>query len=241
MTATFRADATPILAVRNERERTFQYLCALVAWAGTKRVGRIVFVENSDTRFDFSQVVRYLEEAGKEVELMIFDGNKDAEVFGKGYGEGVIMEHMCRNSRLLRATPAFYKITGRLFVQNFDAVSEATAAPDAFRLRPAKGGRAPKAVTSFFKCSRELFEARLLDAYRRVTDEEGDRIEQAYFHRLSDLDVPDFGVKPLLVGQSASTGKVYHSYDDDVVRVARSFLPPVAADEQPDPRDLTRR
>ena len=35
MTATFRAEATPILVVRDEQERTLQYLSALVAWART--------------------------------------------------------------------------------------------------------------------------------------------------------------------------------------------------------------
>jgi hypothetical protein len=224
MTATFRAEATPILVVRDERERTLQYLSALVAWARTTRVRRIVFAENSSTQFDFSQVVRLLEEAGKEVEVMVFDGNRETPRFGKGYGEGEILEHVYNRSRLLAATPVFYKVTGRLFVRNFDAVSEATTGTEAFRLKPSRNGRPPKAITSFFKCSRELFETRLLGAYKQVSDEEGHRIEQAYFNRLSDLNVGGFGVKPVMVGQQASTGKPYEPYDEDVVRRARSLL-----------------
>ncbi len=224
MTATFRADATPILVVRDEAERRLHYLCALLAWARPARLRRIVFAENSNTAFDFGPVVRLLEQAGKEVEILVFDGNREAPRLGKGYGEGEILEHVYRSSRLLLASPAFYKVTGRLFVGNFDEVSAATPAFEAFRIKRWKDGRSPKAITSFFKASREVFETRLLDAYRQVSDEDGQRIEQVYARQLADLDVGDFGVKPVMVGQHASTGKMYEPYDDDVVRMARSLL-----------------
>ena len=224
MTATFTADATPVLVVRDEHDRRLQYLCALAAWARPARVRRIVFAENSSTRFDFSPVVRLLERAGKEIEVLVFDGNKDAPRLGKGYGEGEILEYVYRNSQLLTASPVFYKVTGRLFVSNFDEVSAATAASEAFRIKRWKDNRPPKAITSFFKCSRALFEARLLDAYRQVSDDDGHRIEQVYFRRLSDLNVSDFGVTPVMVGQHASTGKMYEPYDEEIVRTARSLL-----------------
>lgn len=224
MSATFRADATPVLVVREEHERRLQYLCALVAWAGPARVRRIVFAENSNTSFDFSPVVRLLERAGKEVEVLVFDGNKEAARLGKGYGEGEILEYVYRNSRLLHVSPAFYKVTGRLFVSNFDEVAATTTSLEAFRMKRWKDGRPSKAITSFFKCSREVFETRLRDAYRQVNDEDGQRIEQVYFRQLSDVNVGDFGVKPIMVGQHASTGKMYEPYDDDVVRMARSLL-----------------
>jgi hypothetical protein len=226
VTGTFRAPETPYLVVRDEQERVFQYLCSLVAWARPARVGRIIFAENSQTTFDFAPVLRYLRAAGKEVELLVFDGNAEAARLGKGYGEGRILEHVYRRSALLRAAPSFYKITGRLFVKNFDKVSEATTAADAFQRKqwddPA---RPPKVMTRFFKCSREVFEARLLDAYRQVSDEPGAHVEHVYFKRLSGLDVPDFGARPKIIGQQASTGEVYGPYDDEVTWTARALMP----------------
>lgn len=225
MTATFNADATPFTIVRDERERILHYLCALVSWSRTTRVRRIVFAENSRTAFDFSRIVRHLNDAGKEVEIMVFDGNAEAARFGKGFGEGRILEHVFHHSDFVRAAPAFYKVTGRLFVRNFDQVSEATTSPDAFQRKRWKDpARPPKVVTRFFKCSRTLFAARLLDAYREADDSRHIQIEHLYFDRLSDLDIPDLGVKAQLVGQQASTGEVYAPYDDDVIRQARSFM-----------------
>lgn len=232
MTATFRpAVDTPGLVVCDERERTLQYLCALVSWTRPAHVRRIVFGENSNTAFDFSPVVQYVEAAGKEIEVLVFDGNKEVTRYGKGYGEGEILEHVYRHSRLLRATPAFYKITGRLFVSNFDAVCAATPGLDAFQRKvkqlPGKPPRPCKVVTTFFKCSLALFESRLAHAYTQVDDREGVFLEHVYYDRLRDLDLAGFGVRPAFVGQQASTGRIYGAYDDDVIRTAHAFVPHV--------------
>jgi len=224
MTATFQAPSTPYLVVRDEGTRIHQYMCALVSWARTQRVRRIVFGENSNTRFDFSRVVRHLEAAGKEVEVLVFDGNKEAPRFGKGYGEGEILEHLHTHSRLLRLTDSFYKVTGRLFVRNFDVVSDATTSRHAFRRKYAKKpGNPSKVDTTFFKCGRDLFETWLLHAYHDVDDMKRLFIEHRYFDLLQDTDVGGFPVSPEVVGQSASTGKVYAPYDEDIIRTAAAM------------------
>jgi len=226
MTATFRAPDTPTLVVRDEQVRVSQYVCALAAWARTARVKRIVFAENSGTAFDFTHVVRHLEAAGKDIEVLVFEGNSESAVFGKGFGEGRILEHVYANSALLRERPAFYKVTGRLFVSNFDAISEATTGSDAFRRKRWKDpARTPKVITTFFKCSRPTFESRLLDAYKQVDDRAGVHIEHVYFERLRDLPDVDLSMKPAIVGQQASTGDIYAPYDDEIIDVARSLMP----------------
>ena len=221
LTATVRAPLTPNTLLRDERARLQHYLCALVSWSRAARVRRIVFAENSNADFDFSRVRGLLEAAGKEFELLVFDGNKAAVHFGKGVGEGEILEHVFRHSRLLRACDSFYKVTGRLFVRNFDAVSRATTAPDAFALRrPKRPGDPSKADTRFYKCSLELFERVLIDAYHGLDDMKQRKIEHVYFERLEPAAVTDFPVRPEIVGESASTGKVYGGYDEDVTRIA---------------------
>jgi hypothetical protein len=224
MTATFRADATPVLVIRREEERIEQYLCALLSWARPQRIRRIVFAENSNTAFDFSPIVRHLEAAGKDVEVLVYEGNKRSEQFGKGFGEGEILEHVFRHSRLLRRGRTFYKVTGRLFVRNFDRVSESTPDRDAFRMKHRKDGKPSKVNTVFFKCSLELFERRLLKAYRQVDERKGVQIEHAYYNQLRDLDAGGFGMAPQIVGQQASTGLLYEPYDDEVITAARALL-----------------
>jgi len=224
MTATFRAETTPTLIVRQEDERILQYMCALVSWAQPKQVRCIVFAENSNTRFDFSSIVRYLEAAGKEVEVLVFDGNKEAARFGKGFGEGEILEHIYNNSVLIRQKTTFYKVTGRIFVRNFDLVSERTTAPIAFHRQKSKAGKRAKANTVFFKCSLQLFESRLLHCYRQVDEPNGVQFENLYFDQLVDPVPADFGLLPEFVGQQASTGKIYGDYEPDTIKRARTFI-----------------
>lgn len=224
MTATFRAPSTPYLVVRDEATRIQQYLCALVSWAGPSRVRRIIFGENSNTTFDFTRIVRHLEKAGKEVEVLVFDGNKDSARFGKGYGEGEILEYLHGRSRLLRQADSFYKVTGRLFVRNFDPISEATTSQHAFRRKYAKKpGNPSKVDTTFFKCGRDLFASRLMHAYREVDDMKRRFIEHVYFDLLPETEAGGFAQPFELVGQQASTCKVYGDYDEDVVRTAEAM------------------
>jgi hypothetical protein len=225
MTATFHAPDTPYLVLRDESARIRQYMAALVAWARTSRVRRIIFAENSGTRFDFSRIVAHLEAAGKEVELIVFDGNAGSPRFGKGYGEGVILEHAFAHSRLLRRADTFYKVTGRLFVRNFDEVSAATTSRHAFKRKYGKPGNPSKVDTTFYKCGLDLFESRLMDAYRDVDDMKRVFIEHQYFDRLRDTDVGGFPLAPETVGESASTGKIYAPYDEDVISTARTMSP----------------
>jgi hypothetical protein len=59
-----------------------------------------------------------------------------------------------------------------------------------------------------------------MDAYRDVDDEKHISIEHVYFDRLREAGVGEFPVCPEVVGQSASTGKVYRPYDEDVIQAA---------------------
>lgn len=98
--------------------------------------------------------------------MLVFDGNTAVTRFGKGYGEGEILDHVCRHSRLLRVA----------------------------------------------------------QAYTQVDDRAGVFIEHVYYNQLRDIDLPDFGVRPVLVGQQASTGRMYGTYTDDAIRIAQSIM-----------------
>jgi hypothetical protein len=79
-------------------------------------------------------------------------------------------------------------------------------------------------VTTFYKCSLALFGRRLMRAYTQVDDRQGVFIEHVYYNELRGVGAPDFAVRPALVGQQASTGRVYGAYDDDAIATARSWL-----------------
>ena len=131
--------------------------------------------------------------------------------------------YFVRSSRVLRPLRAFFAVL-RLFVRNFDLVSNATESRHAFRRKYAKPAKNPSKVdTTFFKCGLDLFESRLMHAYRHVDDTKRIFIEHMYFDLLRETDVGGFSLSPELVGQQASTGKVYAPYDEEVIRTAAAL------------------
>ena len=122
MTGTINVGNTCYVEMKNSRERLFQYLCSLVSWITLTKQKKIVFCENSNTDYDFTKIKELAEKYEKQLEILVFDGNQQSAFYGKGYGEGKIIEYAFDNSRFLQEEICFYKITGSTFVENFDQI-----------------------------------------------------------------------------------------------------------------------
>jgi hypothetical protein len=94
----------------------------LVAWIKLSNIETIVFCENSNTDYDFSAITKFAKNEGKALEVLIFEGNQESQKYGKGYGEGRIVEYAIKNSKHLDRNTNFYKITGRLFIPEFNQI-----------------------------------------------------------------------------------------------------------------------
>jgi hypothetical protein len=130
MTATIDAGTTPFVEIKSQQERLFEYLCSLIAWIKLTNIKTIIFCENSNTSYDFGLITNFAKNEGKVLEVLVFDGNHEAHQYGKGYGEGKIIEYAINHSKNLNDNVDFYKITGRIFVQNFDIVQKVHAGID---------------------------------------------------------------------------------------------------------------
>lgn len=127
MTATINVGTTPFVKIKSETERLFEYLCSLIAWIKLTNIKTIVFCENSNISYDFRPIIELAQNEGKKLEVLVFDGNNEAHQYGKGYGEGKIIEYAINNSKFLNDDVDFYKITGRIFVQNFSLIQQVHA------------------------------------------------------------------------------------------------------------------
>ncbi|PSB59235.1 hypothetical protein C7B77_01670 [Chamaesiphon polymorphus CCALA 037] len=122
MTASINPGKTRDVAIKDPQERLFEYIASLVAWLELTKIKKIVFCENTNCQYDFSRIIEFASNQGKTLEVLIFSGNAKAQKYGKGYGEGEIIKYALRHSKYLSNTTNFYKITGRLFVKNFDEI-----------------------------------------------------------------------------------------------------------------------
>lgn len=122
VTETISLGYTPYVAIRNPKERLFQYLYSLGSWIKLTNIEKIVFCEKSNTIYDFKRLIDFTKAEGKDLEVLVFNGNDIAQRLGKGIGEGTIMEYVMENSQYLVQDESFYKITGRKFIENFESI-----------------------------------------------------------------------------------------------------------------------
>jgi hypothetical protein len=124
ITASINIKATPYVAITDKEERLLQYLIGLISWIKLTDIKTIVFCENTNTSYDFSKIIEFANSQGKTLEVILFQGNDGAQKYGKGYGEGKIVEYALKNSQYLKDSVDFYKITGRLFVPEFNEIQQ---------------------------------------------------------------------------------------------------------------------
>lgn len=208
----------PYLVLRDAGQRLADYAESLVCWLRTPSVSAVVFCDNSGYPFEDASFIALARALGKELEVLCFAGNLGAERYGKGYGEGLLCDYAFSQSRLLRETVSFYKVTGRLYVANFDRIAalharhesvfSLTSSRVSYAVRHLRGKREPRGVdTRLFKVSTDLYRRRLLGCYGEVNDRAGRIFEHVVHDRIAPEPVASFLECPRYSGRSGTTGK----------------------------------
>lgn len=195
-------------------ERARQYMDAIGFYIRETPMTKIVVGDNSGYCYPDS-LIGLAASYGKELELHSFRGdNALVEKYGKGYGEGEIMEFLLSNSRLLGKATGFMKVTGRLRLVNIGKMlPQMNEKVNYFmpvyldRLRvPEKARRCVElrvyyATTTFFRNV-------LLQAYKDTRDDEVYFLEHAYYAAIarSGIKPRRFKILPEIVGISGSNG-----------------------------------
>ena len=221
LTATVAPHNIPYLSLTNVEERLSDYLCSMYCYIKFTKVKKIVFCDNSGFKFDYSKIVNLAYEHGKTLEVLTYDDNKNASIFGKGYGEGEIIEYALKNSKVLQNTPTFYKCTGRLFFPSFDLIEEKHRNEDlVFNINKEH----KMAYTRLFKCTKELFYKYIQSAYKKADDSKDIILEQTCFEALSGLNLSqmEYG---LTIGRAGGRGNIYDGYfNNEIIQKAEEIL-----------------
>ncbi|HXO76324.1 MAG TPA: hypothetical protein VN824_13825, partial [Puia sp.] len=175
--------SAPFTVLQDPLQRAAQYLDAISFYIHQTPFARIIVCDNSG--FVYPEALHQLAAAqGKEIELLSFTGDTALiSSYGKGYGEGEILDFVFQNSRLLPKAEGVLKVTGRLKLINAaQIVRNCKAGKNYFMpvslLRPRF--LVPKAArtcvdTKTWYCTKQFFEKTLRPAYKDV------REQQVYF------------------------------------------------------------
>lgn len=173
------------------RVRLQDYSSALCAWITRQDAVRdIVFVDNSGHPLDELQaIVDRHASAGKRVELISFRPTDSTSARGRSFGELNILQTALARSTLLEDAAAFAKVTGRVFIPNFDAIMTAIASD--FDIVGRLSHNLTWLDTVFVLFRKELFAQRLLPhALEHANDRTRQYIERvlasACLHSIAD-------------------------------------------------------
>lgn len=108
--------------ITNSTEREQRYIYCLKWYIANSKYKKIVFCDNSNCS-PFPGIFEYAEKHNKQLEFISFHGdNKMTQTYGKGYGDGEIINYAINNSKLIKESQYFIKISGRYVFDNIDTV-----------------------------------------------------------------------------------------------------------------------
>ncbi len=236
----------PYLFLKDSKTRLHETLCSILSWIDLDSIKKIILCDNTNIQYDFSSLIQYANLKGVELEILPFQGNfKKVALFGKGYGEGEIINYAIDNSKYLDVNSVvFYKTTSRLFVSNFMHIQSKHAENKiVFNAvyEPRNKSKIKKALsilpitkmffkkttidTRFYKCSIAFYKKHLRDTYKKVNDNKGFYLESAFFHDLQNVNFSQMIKYPFFIGRSGSSGNVYRQfYKKKIQELASKFL-----------------
>lgn len=200
------------LVLKNETERLQQYKDALLFTIQSGAFSKIVFCENSSYGTEcFNDLKKEADKCAVDLELLSFAGNNEAVLkYGKGYGEGEIMNYVFANSSLLSKEMSFVKLTGRLKIVNIKKICKKINPDKCYFNIPNRTIR-DYYDTKLYAMPTAVFDKYFRKIYDKVRDDEGTYLEKVYTGVLEKqrIQVKNFPVYPRVIGVSGSLGYDY--------------------------------
>lgn len=215
LTACINPDGMLFTKLSDKEVRKQQYLNALNFYLDSTSYP-IVFTENSNT--DISAEYKGAIDSGR-LEILTFEGNMD-KTKGKGYGEALIIEYALNHSKLITSQTLVAKITGRLIIENINAVLM-----NRFPLSPSCCVNCSLNSDLSFPDSRIFiapisFLHEFIEDKEQMNDSEGVFFEHVLSKHILKGTHPyaPFWIEPIVNGSSGSTGQTYPKPENNKLR-----------------------
>lgn len=197
----------------------------------SKYIGKIVFVENSDSDLSPLRNLVAHEKTDKTVEFLEYEGGNDfPPEYGKGYGEMLILNYAMDNSKIISDDDIVWKATGRLALLNIEKLIR-TSPTDLEIYCDLHNSFKALSLEHFFDPRFYAFKKKTYEKYFRLSKEElrGAHIEHKFFDPLkAALGTPGvylrFRHQPQIGGYVGSVDNSYSSWKKQIQRSAQQLL-----------------
>lgn len=208
--------SAPFVALSDPAKRVESTLESIKQWLNIAGDLSIVICDGSG--YDFTKDVAATFPQAK-IESICFQNNSElAAAYGKGYGEGEIVNYALEHSEYLKRSDCFMKCTSKLWVKNFPEILKCwnNLFQCQFGLEKPKSIRNAKPHfidTRFYIIKKSYYIDNFSNVYKNVRDHDGIYLE----HCFRDVIVANglrassilFPIPPLIVGVAGTTGETY--------------------------------
>lgn len=200
-----------VLQMANTTKRIITCRAAALFWAASG-VRNIVVADATGKSILSVQEINLLAELDVNVEQISY--SQDSALiteYGKGYGEGLLINYAIENSKIINRVGFFYKCTGKLMVNNYKSIERIVQKNNLEALFWfEKPDDASKLDTRFFFSSVNFFKEILLPAYMKVNDKNNFYAEHSIASIPNDVLKKSSTLRPLIFGYSGSTDEQYN-------------------------------
>lgn len=194
------------LTVLNDRNARLQStMNALLALS--ERCYEVPIVICDGSGYDFTDEQELLKSKFKEIEFLSFNNDSESvKLYGKGYGEGQIVNYAIANSQILNQHDAFAKCTSKLWPSNYLECINAFSGRAAFLTAPFFSP--DKVDTRFYIIQKQYYLDEFANVHTKVDDLNGRHLEHVFFEVIDGLPYRDVigRVIPEVYGHSGSVG-----------------------------------
>jgi hypothetical protein len=208
--------SAPFVELADPTERIELTLESIRQWIKIARNLNIVICDGSGYDFTQSVAERF---PGAKIECINFKNDAEAVLkFGKGYGEGEIVEYALENSEYLRRSDYFLKCTSKLWVKNLPEILKHWNGifQCQFGLekpKTIKSAKPSSVDTRFYIVKKRYYIDYFLHAYKNVNDHGGYYLEHTFRDVILDNRLRAssilFPIPPLIEGVAGTTGETY--------------------------------
>ena len=202
------------VSLKDKDSRIGLTLESIGKWLAISPDLRLVICDGSN--YDLSGIARE-RFPDANIECLFFQNDADmVRLYGKGYGEGEIVNYAIANSAYLRESDYFAKCTAKLWVDNFlDCVAGWNGScllkgyfADVFSFKPT---RFDYIDTRFYLVSKTFYSKYLSTTYLNVGGERGLSLEHCFRDVIIENGIHKilFSVPPVICGVGGGTGTYY--------------------------------
>lgn len=215
-TAVSPPEGVPLLKLKSHLERQVSTKASIYFWM-LSGIRNIVIADATNTHVLSDSDLHLAKSIGINIEQLIYDQDAiSVQQRGKGYGEAKLIEFALQSSALLQSTDNFFKCTGKLFVNNFLAISNLILQNNIksvfWRWSDGLYNFTNDYIdTRFYYVDRKTFDSKILRFLLSTDERTASNLERQAYKSILPFYNSGLFIRPVIIGYGGGGGELHQN------------------------------